>query len=197
MFATNPTQGDLVSVATDKDNYLILIDRDDVIFIPRGTLISYTNSTALVTLGSVLRGQAPAIGTDVELRDALAFDERIDLFAGPGIQFETSAVDESLTIRTRSATNPVTDAQNFEAVADVQNSAVRFADWLLTNGFGFPERGSGMITISDNIPTASGFSYYQINGQNYYYIDELNVDHGLLVLLPMVLHTLQHNLTQG
>ena len=174
LFATNPTQGDLVSVATDKDNYLILIDRDDVIFIPRGTLISYTNSTALVTLGTVLRGQAPAIGTDVELRDALAFDERIDLFAGPGIQFETSTVDESLTIRTRSATNPVTDAQNLEAVADVQNSAVRFADWLLTNGFGFPERGSGMITISDNIPTASGFSYYQINGQNYYYIDELN-----------------------
>ena len=174
LFATQPTQGDLVSVATDKPNYLILIDRDDVIFIPEGTLISYTNSTALVTIGTVLQGQAPAIGTDVELRDALSFPERIDLFAGPGIQFETSAVDESLTIRTRSATNPVTDAQNFAAVADVQNSAVRFADWLLTNGFGFPERGSGTITISDNNPSTSGFSYYEINGQNYYYIDELN-----------------------
>ena len=126
MFATQPPQGDLVSVATDKPNYLILIDRDDVIFIPEGTLISYTNSTALVTIGTVLQGQAPAIGTDVELRDALSFPERIDLFAGPGIQFETSAVDGSLTIRTRSATNPVTDAQNFAAVADVQNSAVRF-----------------------------------------------------------------------
>ena len=174
LFATQPTQGDLVSVATDKPNYLILIDRDDVIFIPEGTLISYTNSTALVTIGTVLQGQAPAIGTDVELRDALSFPERIDLFAGPGIQFETSAVDESLTIRTRSATNPVTDAQNFAAVFDVQNSAVRFADWLLTNGFGFPERGSGTITISDNNPSTSGFSYYEINGQNYYYVDELN-----------------------
>ena len=174
LFATNPTQGDLVNIPTDKDNYLILIARNDVIFIPRGTLISYVNSTALVTLGTTLQGQAIAIGTNVELRDALSFEERIDLFAGPGIQFETSAADDSLTIRTRSATNPTTDALNFEAVVDVQNSAVRFADWLLTNGFGFPERGSGTITISDNNPTTSGFSYYEINGQNYYYIDELN-----------------------
>ena len=82
--------------------------------------------------------------------------------------------DDTLILSQSNPTNPTVDTSSFETTLLIRQGGVNFADWLLTGGFAFPEAGSGTITISDNNPTTSAFSFYTINGQNYYFIDELN-----------------------
>ena len=90
------------------------------------------------------------------------------------LAFQRNLQDDTLLLSQSNPTNPTVDSASFETTNLVRQGGVQFSEWILTGGFAFPEAGSGTITISDNNPTMSAFSFYTINNQNYYFIDELN-----------------------
>ena len=94
-FLPNPAQGDLTNVVTTLPVYIILLSdpttgrtTNVTRLIPVGTPITYINSTATITLGSVLRDIGNEAELDIELRAAVEVRDRIDLFPGRGIAFE-------------------------------------------------------------------------------------------------------------
>ena len=93
-FSPNPTQGDLVNQVTTLPLYIILLSGADTgrttnvtRLVPVGTPVTYTNSTATVTLGSVLRDVGNEDELDIELRLSEQIGSRLDLFPGRGISF--------------------------------------------------------------------------------------------------------------
>ena len=58
--------------------------------------------------------------------------------------------------------------------SEIQNSSTRFADWLLTGGFGHQAVDLGTLEPTIDLDgTDSPISAYLINGQQYFFVDNL------------------------
>ena len=176
IYATDPADGNVDNIPLDQDILLAITTSTGTTtrFLGRGSGITYVAASSEITLNNVLTdipNGTVAVGAFV----VDTFADRVDLRAGTGITLTQNAVDGTLQISQRIGTNPTTDAPgDLTVTSEIQNSATRFGDWLLTGGFGHPfvDLGSLEPTI-DLDGTDSPISAYTINGQEYYFVDNL------------------------
>ena len=175
LFGSTPT-GTFTDTPLDRDVLVTFEDRTR--FVPSGTLITYdlVQNVPTLTIGNIFADLDESTNQSMTINTARTYNGEVILKAGTGVQFSTSATtapDDQIEISIPQTTNPVGTTVTTETVEAIRNNAVRFGDWILTNGFVFPDvtntiaAGGIRITIDG---TMHDVNVYEINNARYYFV---------------------------
>ena len=177
LFGSSPT-GTFEDIPLDRDILVTFEDRTR--FVPSGTLITYELPSGIptITIGNIFADLDESTNQSITISTARTYNGEVILKAGTGVQFSTStatAPDDQIEISIPQTTNPTGTTVTTDTVEAIRNNAVRFGDWILSNGFVFPDvtntipGGAGGIRI--NIAgTMYDVNVYEVNSQNYYFV---------------------------
>ena len=179
IYATDPADGNIPGTPVlDQDILLAVTNTTTNVtttrFLRRGSGITFVAASSEITLNNVLN-DVPNGNISIGAFVVDTYTDRVDLRAGTGIALTQNTDDGTLVISQRVGMNPATDAPGDTLVtSEIQNSSTRFADWLLTGGFGHPAVDLGTLEPTIDLDgTDSPISAYLINGQQYFFVDNL------------------------
>ena len=188
MFITRPAMGtaEFLNAPLDRDIFVRYQQgtTDNTHLVRAGTPITYVpNPVPTLTIGNTFDALgALAAGTISVFADE-QFTGEINFRAGEGIVFNTDPADNVVEIAQVLPQNPTSTTEvTSQELSAIQNGRVRFGDWLLTNGFAFPnvteEPGVSPGGITITIATAGMpdvmpmVEVYRINNQDYYFVPD-------------------------
>ena len=142
LFGSSPT-GTFTDVPLDRDILVTFEDRTR--HVPFGTLITYAlpGGIPTLTIGNIFADLDAVTNQSITISTARTYNREVILKPGTGVQFSTSTTtateDNQIEISIPQTVNPVGTTVTTETVEAIRNNSVRFGDWILSNGFVFPD----------------------------------------------------------